>query len=86
MLVSVMESISKKPFHAGTFIVTHSYPGQCQRFAGTLTSVRGIQVPCRHHDQWQRFADIGLYTELYTHGFPRCIIRRLSAYFHVPHQ
>ena len=39
-----------------------SYPDHCQRYAGTLTTVRGMQVPwpvaevCRYPDQCQRYA------------------------------
>jgi len=40
------------------------YPNQCQGYAGTLTSVRGVQVPypysvreCRYPDRCQRYAD-----------------------------
>jgi len=45
-----------------TMYVPLSYPDQCQRYAGTLTSVRGMQVPwpvsevCKYPDQCQRYA------------------------------
>jgi len=33
-------------------------PEVCRYHAGTLTSVRGMQIPCRYPDQRQRYAGI----------------------------
>jgi len=66
------------------YITTHSlrvcrYPDQSQGYAGTLTNVRGMQIPrpvsrlCRYPDQCRGYAGMGLLSQ----PFPGGIIRRL---------
>jgi len=75
-----------------------SKPGVCRYPAGTLTRVRGMQVPCRYSDQSQGYAgtlqvlwpESGVCrrwsTESLTQHFPGWFIRRLSACTHMPHR
>jgi len=49
--------------------------GVCRYSAGTLKSVRGLQVLCRYPEKCQGFAEID---RLWTSRSPGCIIRRFS--------